>query len=54
MSGFCHATQAVRQFAFTIYPTLAAGLTSAWLGSAQRSKTFLENLLKLYKVSLSE
>jgi hypothetical protein len=26
-------------------------LTSAWLANAPRTKTFLENLLKLYKVS---
>ncbi|MFZ4545987.1 MAG: hypothetical protein ACOYN4_01050 [Bacteroidales bacterium] len=51
-SGFCHATQAVRHDTFIKYPALGAWLTSAWLGEAQRSKTFLEKLLKLYKAGL--
>jgi hypothetical protein len=33
------------------FQNFGTGLTSAWLADAPRSKTFLEKLSKLYKVS---
>jgi hypothetical protein len=36
--GFCHATQAVRQFIFAKFLTLVTWLTSAWFTYAQRFK----------------
>jgi hypothetical protein len=53
MSGFCHATQAVRQETVYHFKTLEPGSLLHGLLMPLAQKTFLEKLLKLYKVSPS-